>query len=95
ALSAPRAQPQQRETLWGEHEQQPSDQDAVIILDAQESRLVKVVNYVHEQGFITNSLYRELTGVSDRTAARDLETLVERGRLRSMGKRRARRYVLP
>lgn len=35
-----------------------------------------------------------VTGVSDRTAHRDLETLVERGRLKGTGQRAARRYVL-
>jgi len=32
--------------------------------------------------------------VSDRTAYRDLELLVERGRLKGIGQRAARRYVL-
>jgi DeoR/GlpR family transcriptional regulator of sugar metabolism len=52
------------------------------------------VEYVQKYGFITNSIYRQLTGVSDRTAHRDLETLIERGRLKGTGQRAARRYVL-
>ncbi len=43
---------------------------------------------------VTNSIYRQLTGVSDRTAHRDLETLVGRGRLKATGQRAARRYML-
>ena len=64
------------------------------ISDKLENRLIQAVIYVQEHGFITNALYRELTGTSDRTATRDLEMLVERGRLKGTGKRRARRYVL-
>ncbi len=64
------------------------------MLNAFEGRLAKAMQYVHEHGFITNMIYRELTGASERTATRDLELLVERGRLRGMGKRRARRYEL-
>ena len=58
-----------------------------------ESRLVEAVRHVRDHGFITNKTYRGLTGVSDRTAYRDLEILVERGRLKSVGQRAARRYV--
>lgn len=94
ALSAPPPRPQQRETLWGVQEEQPSDLSAPVALNAFEGRLAKAMQYVHEHGVITNSLYRELTGASERTATRDLELLVERGRLRGMGKRRARRYEL-
>src|SRR6266852_1502133 len=94
ALSAPPPRPPQRETLWGEQEQQPSDLSAPVVLNAFEGRLAKAMQYVHEHGFITNMIYRELTGASERTATRDLELLVERGRLRGMGKRRARRYEL-
>jgi Fic family protein len=52
-------------------------------------------NEGNEHGFITHATYRELTGVSDRTAHRDLEALIERGRLKGAGQKRARRYVLP
>jgi predicted HTH transcriptional regulator len=94
ALEAPQTQPQQRGTLWGD------DQDALPEIptenqsDQRERRLIKAVEYVQKYGFITNSIYRELTGVSDRTAHRDLETLIERGRLKGTGQRAARRYVL-
>jgi Fic family protein len=57
-------------------------------------QLAEALDYVHTHGFITNSMYRQLTGVSDRTAHRDLEMLVERGRLKGTGQRSARRYVL-
>ena len=62
--------------------------------DKRESRLIKAMNYVHEYGVITNKAHRDLTGASDRTAHRDLELWVERGRLKGIGQRAARRYVL-
>jgi predicted HTH transcriptional regulator len=52
-----------------------------------EQRLIKAVQHVNEYGFITNTTYRALTGISDRTAHRDLETLVERGRLKGIGQK--------
>jgi predicted HTH transcriptional regulator len=42
---------------------------------------------------VKDSTY-EIVGVSDRTAHRNLETLVERGRLKGTGQKSARRYVL-
>lgn len=93
ALAAPQPQPQHRETLWDEDERRATPIENPP--DEQESRLVKAVQYVNERGFITNSIYRELTRVSDRTATRDLEMLVERGRLKSVGRKGARRYTLP
>ena len=89
------AQPEYRGTLWEGDEQLREVPSLESLPDEQESRLVKAVQYVNERGFITNSIYRELTRVSDRTASRDLEALVERGRLKSVGKKGARRYVLP
>lgn len=97
--AAPALQPRQEQaqyqgTLWREEAPPPS-------LPAEsepgnlEERLVKAVSYVYEHGFITNKVYRTLAGVSERTARRDLEVLEERGRLKAVGKRRARQYVLP
>ncbi len=63
--------------------------------DEQEQRLIKAVQHINEHGFITNATYRALTGVFHRTAHRDLEALVERGRLKGVGQKRARRYELP
>ncbi len=95
-LARPRLQlqPQYSGTLWSEHEQ-PRIEESVKTLPAeQESRLTTAVAYVREHSFITNKIYRELTGIAARTAQRDLETLVERGRLRAVGQKAARRYVL-
>lgn len=86
--------PQYSGTLWSDHEQPPIEEPVQALPAEQESRLTDAVAYVREHGFITNKLFRELTGVSDRTAHRDLETLVERGRLKAVGQRAARRYVL-
>jgi len=94
-LSPPQSVPYKEETLWGDDE----DSHAEIPIqnrqsEQREQRMTKAVEYVHQQGFITNGIYRKLTGVSDRTAYRDLETLVERGRLKGTGQRAARRYRL-
>lgn len=43
---------------------------------------------------ITNKEYRNLTGVSETTALRDLEVLVGRGSIRPAGKGRVRSYLL-
>jgi ATP-dependent DNA helicase RecG len=94
ALMSPQAQTQYTETLWGDEE---GAQPEIVSQDQpaqRERRLTKAVEHVQKHGFITNSIYRQLTGVSDRTAHRDLETLIERGRLKSTGQRAARRYML-
>lgn len=93
-LTAPSA-PSPEETLWGSEETQ---QDVLVeaspVLE-QEQRMQQAMRYVREHGIITNTLYRELTGISEATARRDLEALVERGTLRGMGKTRGRQYRLP
>lgn len=82
------------ETLWKDEEHILPEILSQSQADRRERRLTEALDYVHQHGFITNSIYRQLTGVSDRTAHRDLETLVERGRLKGTGQRAARRYVL-
>lgn len=51
------------------------------------------LEYIDQHGSITNREYRAITGASERTAARDLETLVEQGTLRASGSRRSRKYM--
>jgi ATP-dependent DNA helicase RecG len=94
ALMSPQPQPQHTETLWGDEEDAQSEIVSQDQPAQRERRLTKAVEHVQKHGFITNSIYRQLTGVSDRTAHRDLETLIERGRLKGTGQRAARRYVL-
>jgi ATP-dependent DNA helicase RecG len=94
ALMSPRPRPQYSETLWGDGEDARPEILSQEQSDQRERRLTKAVEYVQKYGFITNSIYRQLTGVSDRTAHRDLDTLIERGRLKGTGQRAARRYVL-
>lgn len=98
ALLSPQPQPQPQPhyagTLWEEGEHTLPEIPSQSQTDQRERRLTEALNYVHQHGFITNSIYRQLTGVSDRTAHRDLETLIERGRLKGTGQRSARRYVL-
>ena len=55
----------------------------------------QAMRYVQVHGVITNGIYRQLTGVSEATARRDLEAFVERGALRISGKTRGRQYHLP
>ncbi|MEI7554292.1 ATP-binding protein [Candidatus Chlorohelix sp.] len=59
-----------------------------------ERRQELAMQHVGEKGFITFKQYRELTGVSESTAIRDLEGLVTRGSLRKVGKGPATRYQL-
>jgi hypothetical protein len=96
ALCAPQSRSHDKEkTLWEDNEDSHSEK---VVQDRRaeqiEKRLIQALNYVQEHGFITNGIYRQLTGVTDRTAHRDLEKLVERGRLKGTGQRAARRYVL-
>jgi ATP-dependent DNA helicase RecG len=81
-------------TLWENEEQTQPEILSQGQTDRRERRLTEALGYVQKYGFITNSIYRQLAGVSDRTAHRDLETLIERGRLKGMGQKAARRYVL-
>ena len=96
ALRAPEPRAQYKGgTLWEENE---ASHPEIVVQDPRaeqvEKRLIQALSYVQEHGFITNGIYRQLTGVTDRTAHRDLERLVERGRLKGRGQRAARRYVL-
>lgn len=94
ALMSPQQQPHYAGTLWEEREVVEHEILSQNQSDQRERRLTQAVEYVQKYGFITNSIYRQLTGVSDRTAHRDLETLIERGRLKGTGQKAARRYVL-
>ena len=61
----------------------------------QKERFALAMRYVHEHNSITNREYRKLTSVSEQTANRDLELLVEQGILKREGKTRGRIYKLP
>jgi len=92
ALVSP--QPQPVGTLWDQEKDVQPELLPQNRTDQRERRLTQAMEYVQKYGFITNSIYRQLADVPDRTAHRDLETLVERGRLKGEGQRAARRYVL-
>lgn len=49
------------------------------------ARQQKAVDYVRENGNISNSIYQELTGVSKRTATNDLAELVNNSVLEKKG----------
>lgn len=57
-------------------------------------RQMQGVSYVKEAVKITNSEYQKLVGVTRKTAARDLDKLVEKGVLERVGTKRGAHYVL-
>ncbi len=57
-------------------------------------RQLKAMEYLQTRQRLTRKGYCELTGISSRTAHRDLTDLVERGILRSVGKGRGAHYIL-
>jgi ATP-dependent DNA helicase RecG len=57
-------------------------------------RQEKALIYIDRHGFITNSVYQDLTDVSRRTALRDLDDLVDNGVFIKEGEGKATRYRL-
>jgi ATP-dependent DNA helicase RecG len=57
-------------------------------------RQLRAIEVLQERGRLNNAEYRTLTGMSDRTAARELSDLVNRGFLAVHGSGRARFYTL-
>ena len=58
-------------------------------------RQIKAVLYVKEKGRITNLQYLEInSGITDRTALRDLDFLIEKGVFHRIGEKRAAYYEL-
>ena len=58
-------------------------------------RQIKAVQYVQEKGKITNLQYLEINSdITDRTALRDLEQLIEIGVLHRIGEKKATYYEL-
>ena len=57
-------------------------------------RQVKIVEYLQNEGIVTNSTYRELYNVSEKTAYRDLEKLTQLEILRKEGEKKGTVYVL-
>jgi len=57
-------------------------------------RQIKAVMWVKERGSITNREYRELNGVSNKTAYLELTDLMQRGVLTQEGTGKALRYIL-
>ena len=58
------------------------------------NRQLEAIKYLQTHQALTRKEYCELTGISPRTAHRDLTDLVERKLLRSIGKGRSSRYIL-
>lgn len=57
-------------------------------------RQTKAAAHVKQKGRITNSEYQQLTGTTRKTAARDLDGLVEKNVLQRVGQKRGTHYVL-
>jgi len=56
------------------------------LVSKQEGRLKKGIEYLKKNKEITNEQYRELVGVSDRQAVRDLDELERQGIIKQVGK---------
>jgi len=48
---------------------------------------------VNKNQKMTNQKYRQLFGISDRTASRELKFLIEKGLIKRFGKRRGAVYI--
>jgi predicted HTH transcriptional regulator len=59
-------QPQYTGTLWEDYEAAQPELLAQNRSDQRERRLTQAIEYVQKYGFITNSIYWQLIGVSDR-----------------------------
>lgn len=57
-------------------------------------RQVKAVLYVKKKGRITNKEYQEINNTTDRTALRDLETLIELNIIKRIGEKKGAYYEL-
>ncbi len=57
-------------------------------------RQMRAMEFINTHGFITNKYYSQLAEISERQALRELNELVDSGRLLRIGKGRACRYVL-
>jgi len=58
------------------------------------NRQLLLIAHLREYGRITNRAYRELTGLSDEAARKDIAGLLDLGILDAVGKGRSRAYVL-
>ncbi len=57
-------------------------------------RQMQAIDFIKTHGFITNKYYSQLAEISERQALRELNELVEMGRLSRVGKGRGCRYIL-
>ncbi|MFV1968507.1 MAG: ATP-binding protein [Pirellulaceae bacterium] len=67
--------------------------DALAGLGVSERQKLAIAE-VKKEGRITNSTYQKLAGVSRKTAARDLDDLVQKGVFVRVGEKRGTRYIL-
>ena len=59
-----------------------------------DQRQIKAIMYIKERGKITNEEYRNITGLSDEGARIDLNDLISKGFIKSMGSGRSTHYIL-
>jgi len=69
------------------------DEDYLSKLDIND-RQKKAIQYVKKNKSITNSLYRELFDVAQRTVVRDIEELLEFNMIQKTGSGRSTKYII-
>lgn len=57
-------------------------------------RQIQAINHMKTKGFITNHEYTELLHVTDRTALRDLQDMLQKKLIRKEGQKKGTRYML-
>ena len=57
-------------------------------------RQLRAIDFIKNNGFITNKYYSQLSDISERQALRELTEMVDSGVLQRIGKGRACRYVV-
>ena len=63
-------------------------------IESLNERQKKAIEYVKERGSITNSEYKSLFAITDRTALRDLNSLVGKNILSKSGNKKSTTYTL-
>jgi ATP-dependent DNA helicase RecG len=58
------------------------------------NRQLQLIAFIRQHGKITNRDYRELAGLSDETARKEIQQLRDHGVLETVGKGRSTAYVL-
>ena len=71
--------------LWEYNINNPIIKEKIVVVEKTNYRKSQAVEYLQKHGEITNTEYRELTGVSDTQAVRDLDELEAEGKIEQIG----------